>query len=96
MVETPLPEPAGGVCLLARSGFCFIRRDKGHLTQEFLGTLAEFETTRLCLRRTLVVQLPQRAVQLELLLGEQGQLGEVAAALGFGNQGAQVALAASP
>ena len=46
------------------------------------------------LRRFLVVQLPQRPVQVQLLLGQQGQFGEVAAALGFGDQGAQVALAA--
>ena len=39
------------------------------------------------------MQLAQRAVQLQLLLGQQGQLSVVAAALGFGDQLAQLALA---
>ena len=46
------------------------------------------------LRRFLIVQLPERAVQIELLLGQQRQLGVVAAALGFGDEGAEVAQAA--
>jgi hypothetical protein len=44
--------------------------------------------------RVLVVQLAQRPVQLQLLLGQRGQLGKIAAALGLGNQRAQLALAA--
>ena len=39
------------------------------------------------------MELPQGAVEVELLLGEEGELGEVAAALGFGDEGAELALA---
>lgn len=49
---------------------------------------------RLPFRRPLVVQLAQRPVQIELLLGQHGQLGVVAAALGLGNLLALFALAA--
>jgi len=45
---------------------------------------------KLPLRRPPIVQLPQRAIQIELLLRQQGQLGVVAAALGPGNQLAQL------
>jgi hypothetical protein len=39
------------------------------------------------------VQLAEGTVELELLLGQNGEFGEVAAALGFGDLGAEVALA---
>ena len=39
------------------------------------------------------MELAQGAVEVEFLLGEQGKLGKVAAALGFGNEGAKLALA---
>ena len=40
------------------------------------------------------MHLSQRPVQLQLLLSQHGQFGKVAAALGFGDQHAQFALAA--
>ena len=46
------------------------------------------------LRRVLIVQLSQRPVQLKLLLRQHGQFGVVAAALGLGNERAELALAA--
>jgi len=39
------------------------------------------------------VELAQGAVEVEFLLGEQGELGKVAAAFGFGDEGAELALA---
>src|ERR1700692_4538849 len=48
----------------------------------------------LSFRGLLVVELTQRSIQIQLLLGQQGQLGKIATPLGFGDQDAQIALAA--
>jgi len=38
------------------------------------------------------MELAQGAVEVEFLLGEQGEFGKVATALGFGDEGAELAL----
>ena len=64
------------------------------LTQQ-LGDLGRLSvlTVGLGARRPAAVQLSERAVELELLLGEDSEFDKVCAALGFGNKGAEVPLA---